>query len=137
MIRVTRNLVIPEQELRFTTCRATGPGGQHVNTTDSCVTLYFDVENSPSLDNSQRERIRTKLAGRMSKEGVLRIVGREHKSQSRNKDAAIERFRTLLADALKVQKKRRPSKPSRAAKARRMDAKKKRGELKKLRKMDW
>ena len=130
MIRINDELSIPKEELSFTASRSSGPGGQHVNKVSTRVTLRFDVANSPSLKREQRYLILNKLATRVSKAGVLRIVSQQTRSQAANKEAALERFVALLQQALKQTPKRRRTRISPAAKQKRLNAKKHRGQLK-------
>jgi ribosome-associated protein len=118
-IRVREGLSIPVEELEFRVSRASGPGGQGVNTTDSRVELRFDVASSSSLSQTQRARLLQRLRGRVDTHGVLRVVAQAHRSQLRNRQAAIERFQELLAEALRPRRPRIPTAPSAAARARR------------------
>lgn len=126
--------VIPAAELDVQAARASGPGGQGVNTTDSAVELRWDLANSVALTESERRRVSRKLKNRMTSDGVLIVRATDHRSQHRNREEARSRLRKLVADALIPPKKRRPTKPSRAAKRRRLENKRKRGEVKRLRK---
>ena len=121
---------IPEEELRFSCCRASGPGGQHVNRTSSAVQLRFDAAASPSLPEDVRERLLKLPDSRLSSEGVLVIDAREHRSQLRNKECAIARLAALIARASAKPKPRRKTKPSKAVLARRMLVKKAHSQLK-------
>jgi ribosome-associated protein len=132
-IPINDHLSIPEKELHFTYSRSSGPGGQHVNTTDTRVTLIFDVDGSPSLTDFQKKRLHEKLGNRIARDGALRLSGEEHRSRKRNRDSVVERFVTLLRDALKRRRKRRATRPTKAAIRRRIAAKKQRGDLKKNR----
>lgn len=124
---VTRTLVIPASELRERFSRSSGPGGQHVNTTDSRVELSFDLANSPSVPERLRIRMLDRLAGRLV-DGVLTIAASEHRAQLQNRAAARERLASLLRDAAAAPPPaRRATKPSRGAKERRIAAKKRRG----------
>jgi ribosome-associated protein len=126
-------LVLPERELRWRFSRASGPGGQGVNTTDSRVELSFDLARSPSVPEPLRERALARLAGRLV-DGVLTVVASEHRSQLRNRDAARGRLAAQLRDAMAADPpQRRPTRPSKGAKRRRLDAKSRRGEIKRLR----
>ena len=126
-------LVLPERELHWRFSRASGPGGQGVNTTDSRVELSFDLARSPSVPEPLRERALARLVGRLV-DGVLTVVASEHRSQLRNRDAARERLAAQLRDATAADPpQRRPTRPSKGAKRRRMDAKSRRGEIKRLR----
>ena len=132
-IPVLPGLAIPAEEIEFSTSRSSGPGGQHVNVTESRVTLWFDLEASPSLDQGQKARIRERLAGRLGKDGRLRLSVQSERSQHQNKAAALELFAALLAQALAPRKKRRPTRPTKASKERRLDAKRRRSVVKRQR----
>jgi ribosome-associated protein len=132
-LRIGPGLTIPESELSWRFSRSSGPGGQGVNTADSRVELLWDVAGSPSPSPSQRERLLTRLAGRLV-DGVLVITASEHRAQLRNRDAARDRLVALLTEALRpAPPSRRPTKPSRGSKERRLDAKKRRTDVKRLR----
>jgi ribosome-associated protein len=126
-IPITANIAIPLDELDFQTSRASGPGGQGVNTTDSRVELRFDVANSPSLGPAERAHLLDALGGRLDAQGRLRIVAQNHRSQLLNRRLAVERLRALLADALRPRAERRATRPSMAARERRLAAKRRRG----------
>lgn len=132
-IHVLPTLTIPYEELYFHTSRSTGPGGQHVNRSQSKVALCFDVAHSPSLNAAQRARLLKKLSAFLDREGVLHLTAQTHRSQHQNKQAAVRRFRKLLQEALKPEKKRKPTKPSRAAVQRRRQAKRRQSEKKRMR----
>ncbi len=133
MIEVTPALAIPEAEVRFATSRSSGPGGQNVNKVESRVTLLFDLAGSPSLDAAQKERLRERLASRIAKDGVLRVVAQKHRTQGANREEAVARFAALLRAALAEEAPRRPTRPSAAAKRRRAADKRRRAELKRAR----
>lgn len=133
MIEINRNLSIPEHELWFTTARSGGPGGQHVNKVNSRVTLWFNVAESPSLSDFQKRRIMTRLATRINQAGELRVVAQQHRSQMANREAAMARFAALLRDALVQEKPRQQTTIPAAAKRRRVDEKKQRGQVKQQR----
>ena len=120
-------------ELTFTYARSSGPGGQNVNRVQTRAMLQFDVTASPSLSDYQKRRIFMRLAGRINKEGVLRVISQRHRTQEANRRAAIERFHELIEEALHVQRPRRKTRVSRGAKRRRMDSKRRRGDLKRTR----
>ncbi|MFN2519207.1 MAG: alternative ribosome rescue aminoacyl-tRNA hydrolase ArfB [Jatrophihabitantaceae bacterium] len=127
---VPAGLVVPDAELVERFSRSSGPGGQSVNTTDSRVELRWDVAASAALGETQRAHLLDRLAPRLT-DGVVSIVSSEHRSQLQNRAAARSRLAMLLADALAPPPPtRRPTRPSRAAKQRRLDAKRHRGELK-------
>ncbi len=135
-IKIHNRLSIPEHELRFRFARSGGPGGQHVNKAATKVELLFDINNSPSLSDSQRERIVKKLKNRISTGGILRIEVQDTRSQVKNREIAIERFRENLAEALKTRRRRVSTSPPVQVREKRLKEKKKRSELKKLRRKD-
>jgi ribosome-associated protein len=130
VIRVSGSVAIPRDELTFRATRSGGPGGQHVNTSSTRIELVWDLASSPSVTEAQRVHLLKRLASRLDSAGELRIVAQDERSQLRNREAAIARFRDVVARALVVPKTRKPTRPSRAAKAARLDDKKKRGALK-------
>jgi ribosome-associated protein len=126
-------LTIPEEELTFTASRSSGPGGQKVNKVSTRVTLWFDLAGSPSLPDPLRSRLLEKLATRVNKAGKLYLTARESRSQAHNRQLARERFRTLLQEALLQPRPRKKTGISPAADRKRLEAKKRRGSLKKER----
>jgi ribosome-associated protein len=132
-MRITDTVSIPMSELQFRFARSSGPGGQHVNRSATQVELLFDVANSPSLSEAQRRRVLRKLKSRIDKEGVLHLVSQETRSQYRNREEVVERFQELMRGALRVPKRRRPTRPSRAARERRLEEKRRRSEKKRRR----
>ena len=130
---VTDNLFIPRAELSYRASRSGGPGGQHVNTSSTRVELVWDVNASPSLTEEQRALVLEKLANRINAEGQLQLASSDNRSQFRNKEAVTERCAELLREALHVAKPRRKTRPSRAAREQRLQAKKRRSETKKMR----
>ena len=132
-VRITPEIAIPVAELEFRASRASGPGGQGVNTTDSRVELRFDVAGSPSLSPEDKERALRRLGPRLDRDGALRVVAQAQRSQLANRRAATERFAELLAAALATPKARTPTRPTRAATARRVEGKRHRSETKRLR----
>ncbi len=133
MLEITNTLSIDERELEERFIRASGPGGQNVNKVSTAVELRFDVRRSASLPEPVRDRL-TRLAGRrVTDDGVLVIRAERHRTQERNREDARARLAELVREALYVPKKRIATKPSRSAKARRVDSKVRRGGVKKLR----
>ncbi len=127
-VYVNQSLVIGDDELEWRFSTSGGPGGQHANRANTRVELLWDIAGSPSLTERQRNRLRRRLGD------TARVVADDTRSQHRNRSIAMERLGELCRDALKAPPKRRkPTKPSRRAKQRRVDAKRKRGETKKLR----
>ena len=120
-------------ELDYRATRSGGPGGQHVNTSSTRIELWWDIGASPALTDEQRTRLLARLATRLDGEGRLRIVASESRSQLRNREAATERLREVVAAALAVPKPRKRTKPSRAAKAARLEAKRRRSATKRER----
>ena len=120
MILITPLLSIAEDELSFTTSRSGGPGGQNVNKVNSRITLLFDVAASPSLSPDQKRRISARLASRINREGVLRVIAQRHRSQAANRDEAVERLAELLAAALHRPKRRIRTAIPRSARRRRL-----------------
>lgn len=130
MIPVTRSISIDSDELDESFTRSGGAGGQHVNTTDSAVILRFDVAASPNLPEAVKMRLSTLAGSRMTNEGVLILRSEGARSQLLNRQEVRDRLLDLIREATIVPKKRRPTKPSKAAKARRVDEKKGRSSVK-------
>jgi ribosome-associated protein len=126
-IRVTRSVVVPRSEIEVRTSRSSGPGGQHAQKSETRVEAVFDVTSSSALTDVQKRRV----LGRAGP--VLRAVAQDERSQLRNKELATERLVAMLREALRVERKRVPTKPTEAAKQRRLDDKRRRGELKRQR----
>lgn len=126
-VRVTRSVVLPLSEIELRVSRSSGPGGQHANTAETRVEAVFAVDESATLSEAQKRRV-------LARSGpVLRAVAQDERSQSRNRELAIERLVAKLADALRVQRPRVPTRPTRAARENRIAAKKRRGAVKRLR----
>jgi len=130
MIRINEWTSIADDELVFTASHSSGPGGQNVNKVSSRVTLWFDVVNSPSLSEEQKDLVMRRLASRIGKDGVLRVISQQTRSQVENKELAIERFIELLRDAVRLVPVRKKTRVSKGAKLRRLEEKKQRGILK-------
>jgi ribosome-associated protein len=132
-IRVGPTVTIPDGELRWRFSRASGPGGQHVNTSATRVELSWDLEASAALNDGQRARARRRLAGELV-DGVVTVTASERRSQLRNREAARERLAELVARAIAPPPpRRRPTRPTAASRERRIAAKRRRGETKPLR----
>jgi ribosome-associated protein len=132
-LEITPAFFLPLAELDYRATRSGGPGGQHVNTSSTRIELWWDVHSSPSLTEEQRARLLARLSRRLDGEGRLRVVASESRSQLRNREAATERLREVLASALTIPKPRKRTRPSRAAKAARLEAKRRRSALKRER----
>jgi len=130
MPRITEGLTIPDHELSFTFSRSSGPGGQHVNKVNSRVTLWFDLEASPSLSVRQKALLCQRLATRINKEGRLWLVVFASRSQHANREAALIRFANLLGDALIEDRPRLDTKIPKASRQNRLDAKRHRANIK-------
>jgi len=126
-LRVSGSLRIPLAEFEWRFYRSGGPGGQHANKADTRAEVCFDVEGSPSLGPRQRARLLEKLGP------VVRVVASDERSQARNRQLALERLAARLAEALHIERPRRPTRPSKGAKERRLQAKRQQGERKRLR----
>ena len=135
-LNVTPTIAIPRTEIQYRASRAGGPGGQHVNTSSTRIELLWDLSASVAISDEQRERIRAKLAARLDSDGMVRVVASDRRSQGQNKQAADERLAALVKHALHVPKKRKATKPTRAAKEKRLSEKKHRSDIKKKRKPD-
>ena len=123
-----------ETELEFKAVRSSGPGGQHANKTSTKVELSFHVENSNGLSEAEKGRIRRKLENRINREGFLKMSSEDSRSQNSNREIVIYNFLELIKSALKRQKPRKKTKPTRASKLKRLHSKKKRSEIKANRK---
>jgi len=132
-LRIGPRLVIPIDELEFRASRASGPGGQGVNTTSSRIELRWDVLRSAALDDAQRTLLLERLAPRLTTEGVLILHGSEHRSQHRNREAVVARLRAIVAEAVVPATPRRPTRPTRASIRRRSEDKRARSRTKDLR----
>lgn len=133
LLTINGHLAIPLSELRFRYARSGGPGGQHVQRTETKVELLFDVARSPSLSEEQRQILLARLASRIDSEGVLHLTSQAGRSQAENRAEVIGRFQRLVAAALQPRKLRRPTKPSAAARERRLAHKRRRSQIKHMR----
>jgi ribosome-associated protein len=126
-IRVTRSVVLPLAEVELQVSRSSGPGGQHAQKSETRVVAVFHVEASSALSEAQKQRVIARAGP------VLRAVAQDERSQSRNRELAVERLVSTLREALRVERKRVPTKPTAAARERRLEQKKRRSQTKRLR----
>jgi len=124
---VTRSVVLPLSEVRFRTSRSSGPGGQHAQKSETRVEALFDVESSEALSDAQKRRVLARAGP------VVRAIAQDERSQLRNRELAVERVVEQLRAALRVERKRVPTKPTAAARERRLEQKKRRSATKRLR----
>ncbi len=127
-IRVTRSVVLPLSEVQLRVSRSSGPGGQHANTSETRVEAVFDVDGSSALSDVQKRRVIAKAGP------TLRAVAQDERSQLRNRELAIERLVERLREALRVERRRRPTKPTAASREKRLEEKRRRSQVKRLRK---
>lgn len=132
-VKVSESISIPLSELDIRAVRAQGAGGQNVNKVATAIHLRFDISNSPSLPEHIRARLLASGDQRISSNGILIIKSQESRSQERNRQAALQRLIDLVREAGKTKKPRKPTRPGKAARQKRLDAKSRRGELKKTR----
>jgi ribosome-associated protein len=128
-IRVTRSVVLPLSEVRFRTSRSSGPGGQHAQKSETRVEAVFDVETSGALTDAQKRRVVARVGP------LVRAIAQDERSQLRNRELALERLVEQLRAALRVQRKRLPTKPTAASRERRLQEKKRRSQTKRLRRL--
>ena len=136
VLEVSEAVSIPRSELEYRATRAGGAGGQHVNTSSTRIELLWNVVRSGALGDEQRVRVAARLATRIDSEGWLRVVSSARRSQQQNREAAEARLAELVRGALVVQKRRRPTRPTRASKEKRIEEKRKRSETKRMRRLD-
>ena len=133
MLRVTAHIEIDEREIDEQFVRASGPGGQNVNKLSTAVQLRFDVRHSPSLPGDVRARLERLAGSRLTRDGVLVIIAQRHRTQLRNRQDALDRLLDLIRRAAVAPIRRRPTRPTKASRERRIEGKKRRGGIKHLR----
>ena len=133
MIAITDDIALDETELEFSSIRASGPGGQNVNKVSTAVQMRFDARRSPSLPNDVSSRVQSLAGSRLTLDGVIVITANRHRTQERNRADAVGRLVALIAKAATPPVPRRATRPTKAAKAKRVDAKTRRGGVKSLR----
>lgn len=134
LLPITPQLSIPLAELEYRASRSGGPGGQHVNTSSTRIEVWWNIAASGSVSEEQRARLLTRLASRLDSSGRLRLVSSGSRSQLRNREEVTSRLREIVAQALRVPKKRRPTRPTRAVKAARLATKRRHAAKKRERK---
>ena len=134
MLEISSTLTIPDDDLRFKFSRSSGPGGQNVNKVSSKATLHFSVRHSLALPPGVRQRFIQKFGSRLTNEGDVVITSQESRDQPKNIDSCLEKLRLMVLEVLHPPKKRRATKPSKGSKIRRVEAKKRRSQVKEGRK---
>lgn len=136
MIQINETIAIRENEIQEAFVRASGPGGQNVNKVATAVQLRFDVRHSPSLPEAVRERLEKLAGSRLTEDGVLILLARRFRTQEQNRQDALNRLVALIQKATMIPKQRRATRPSAAAKGRRLASKHHRSSIKQIRQME-
>ncbi|MDY6847885.1 MAG: alternative ribosome rescue aminoacyl-tRNA hydrolase ArfB [Geoalkalibacter sp.] len=132
MLKISRQIIIPENEIEMHAVASQGSGGQNVNKVASAIHLRFDIRAS-SLPDSVKERLLNLNDQRITQEGIVVIKSQQYRTQERNRDEALKRLRTLIQSAMATQRRRKPTKPTKTSKEKRLKEKTRRGQIKSLR----
>jgi len=132
-LQITNIVLIPAQDLEWSSARASGPGGQNVNKVSSKIELWFDLANNSTLPEDVKQRLKTIVGSRLTIDGRILVKSQKTRDQARNLEDARDKLKELIIEAFRVPKTRRPTRPSKRAKARRLDAKRIRGAAKRER----
>jgi ribosome-associated protein len=130
MVEINQHLRIPDDEFAWSYARSSGPGGQNVNKVASKAVLRWHVANTPSLPGHVKARLMTQQVNRLTSDGVLILTSQQHRDQERNRQDCLDKLRAMVKQAAAIPKKRRPTRPTRGSKERRLQAKKRRAMLK-------
>ncbi|WP_254511262.1 alternative ribosome rescue aminoacyl-tRNA hydrolase ArfB [Anatilimnocola floriformis] len=136
-LQISSRILIPDSEFRFTFARSSGPGGQNVNKVSSKATMHWDATQSPSLPDDVKRRFLDKFASRITTQGEIVIISQESRDQPKNIQLCLDKLRGMILEILVPPKKRRPTKPTKGSKVRRLNEKKSKSQTKANRRTSW